>query len=162
MGTSRQYGLSYMGSKSKIADWIVNVLPSGGTLYDVFAGGCAITDCAMQRRKYSAYVVNDIIPTGEMFKKAIDGGFKDEKEWISREEYKARYMTDMYVKICWSFGNQGGDTYMYSKEIEPWKKALHYARVLGDYSLLREFSGQYPDYDLRFSIKRLYNITIAR
>ena len=28
---------------------------------------------------------------------------------------------------------------MYSKEIEPWKKALHYARVFGDCSELKKF-----------------------
>lgn len=134
----KQYGLPYMGSKSKIAEWIVNCLPKGGTLYDVFCGGCAITDCAMQQHRYSEYVANDLVPSAEMFNKAIHGGFKDEKEWISREEYKKRYKTDMYVKQCWSFGNQGEDNYLYGKEIEPWKKALHYARVFGDTSLFKE------------------------
>ena len=46
--------------------------------------------------------------------------------------------TDPYVAVCWSFGNNLRD-YLYGKEIEPWRKALHYARVFGDTSLLREF-----------------------
>lgn len=33
-----------MGSKSKIARWVVERLPEGDTLYDVFCGGCAITE----------------------------------------------------------------------------------------------------------------------
>lgn len=47
-----RYGLPYMGSKSKIARWVVERLPEGDTLYDVFCGGCAITDYAMRMRKY--------------------------------------------------------------------------------------------------------------
>ena len=45
--------------------------------------------------------------------------------------------TDPYVSLCWSFGNNRR-TYLYAREVEPWKKALHYARVFGDTSLLRE------------------------
>lgn len=45
-----------MGSKSKIARWVVERLPYGDTLYDVFCGGCAITDYAMRTRKYKSYV----------------------------------------------------------------------------------------------------------
>ena len=45
--------------------------------------------------------------------------------------------TDPYVALCWSFGNNRTD-YLYAQEIEPWKKALHYARVFGDCSLLQE------------------------
>ena len=41
------------------------------------------------------------------------------------------------IKICWSFGNNGKN-YLYSREIETWKKALHYARVFKDFSLLKE------------------------
>ena len=37
------YGVPYKGSKNKIAKQIIDFLPSGGTLYDLFAGGCAIT-----------------------------------------------------------------------------------------------------------------------
>lgn len=36
-----------MGSKNKIAEWIVEHLPEGGTLYDLFCGGCAVTHCAL-------------------------------------------------------------------------------------------------------------------
>lgn len=60
-----------MGSKSKIARWVVERLPDGDTLYDVFCGGCAITDYAMRARKYKSYVVNDITNIGYVFKKAL-------------------------------------------------------------------------------------------
>jgi hypothetical protein len=42
------------------------------------------------------------------------------------------------VRYCWSFGN-AGQNYLYSKEVEPWKRAVHYARVLGDCSVLESF-----------------------
>ena len=52
--------------------------------------------------------------------------------------------TDAYVAFCWSFGNKG-ETYLYSKEIEPYKKALHYARVLNDFSLFNDFGVKTSD-----------------
>lgn len=38
-----RYGVPYRGSKNKIADWVVDHLPDGKTLVDLFAGGCAVT-----------------------------------------------------------------------------------------------------------------------
>lgn len=73
-----------------------------------------------------------------LLKDSIAGNYKDEKRWISREEFKMLKDVSGYVKYCWSFGC-GGRNYLYSAEIEPWKKALHYARVLNDYSLFAEF-----------------------
>ena len=43
------YGLPYKGSKAKIADRILNLMPSAGTFYDLFAGGMAVTHAAMLR-----------------------------------------------------------------------------------------------------------------
>ncbi len=36
-----RYGVPYQGSKNKIAEQIINILPNAENLYDVFAGGCA-------------------------------------------------------------------------------------------------------------------------
>ena len=135
----KRYGVPYKGSKNKIAKKIIDFLPSATNFYDLFAGGCAITDCAMQENKYKTYIINDI-ETGitEMFVKAIKGEYKNENRWISRDEFHKLKDIDPYIKYCWSFGNNGRN-YMYSKEIEPWEKALHYARVLHNTSLLKEF-----------------------
>ena len=43
-------GIPYMGSKNIYAKQICEALPSGKRLVDLFAGGCAISDCAI--RKY--------------------------------------------------------------------------------------------------------------
>lgn len=41
-----KYGMPYQGSKSRIAEEIIGMLPAGGVFYDLFAGGCAITHAA--------------------------------------------------------------------------------------------------------------------
>lgn len=135
----KQYGAPYMGSKSKIAEDILAVLPRGKRFVDLFGGGFAMTHCALLSGKYEEFYYNELNPlVVDMIKKAISGEYKNERRWIDRETFNSLKEKDGYVKYCWSFGNNG-QTYMYSKEIEPWKKALHYARVLGDYSLLKEF-----------------------
>jgi site-specific DNA-adenine methylase/uncharacterized coiled-coil protein SlyX len=132
-----RYGTSYMGSKNQIAEWVVSVLPSAQNFYDLFAGGCAITHAAMLKRKYQNFIINDIGDAPKLFCDAVNGKYHNERRWISREDFQALKDNDVYIRICWSFGNNQRE-YLYSKEIEPWKKALHYARVFNDYSLLRE------------------------
>ena len=138
-----RYGLPYMGSKSKIARWVVERLPEGDTLYDVFCGGCAITDYAMRTRKYKSYVVNDITNIGFVFKKALDGGFRNETRWIDRKTYFEN-LEDPYVYLCFSFGNNPVCGYAYAIEIEPWKKALHWCYVFNDLSLMHEYGIDIP------------------
>ena len=132
------YGLPYMGSKNKIAEWVVGHFPEKKHFYDLFAGGCAVTHCAMLKSKFNTYTINDISRMTELFTDAISGKYAAEKRWISRKDFFALKDNDEYVRICWSFGNKGKD-YLYSKEIEPWKKALHHACVYGDFSLMEEF-----------------------
>lgn len=50
-----KYGLPYRGSKSRIAADIVEHLPSGPALYDLFAGGCAVTHAAMIAGRWECY-----------------------------------------------------------------------------------------------------------
>ena len=133
-----RYGLPYQGSKNAIAEKLVSVLPCADNFYDLFAGGCAITHRAMIDGRWKNYYANDIDNIPTLFFDAVNGKYKDEKRWISREDFARLKDADLYVSLCWSFGNNR-KAYLYSKEIEPWKKALHYARVLGDNSLLRDF-----------------------
>ena len=121
------YGLPYKGSKNRIAKKILDVLPAAPVLYDVFCGGCAITHAALLSGKYSRVVANDIngmIP--HAFESAITGGFRNEDRWISRGDFQKLYKTDPYVAICFSFGNNLHE-YCYARELEPYKRALHYA-----------------------------------
>ena len=132
-----RYGIPYQGSKNAIAAHIVReFLTPSACLVDIFAGGCAITHAALEAGWHNV-IANDISDAPELFAAAARGEYKNEKRWISREYFERLKNDDAYVRYCWSFGNNARE-YLYSREIEPWKKALHYARVLGDRSLLRD------------------------
>lgn len=134
----RRYGLPYKGSKNSIAEFIVESIPSRTHFYDLFAGGGAVSHCAMLSGKFHTFHMNDIEDTPLLFLESVHGRYHYENRWISREDFCRLKDSEPYIRYCWSFGNNGKN-YLYSKEIEPWKKALHYARVYGDYSLLKEF-----------------------
>jgi len=137
------YGLPYKGSKSKICEWLFTHIPKTDTFYDVFAGGGAVTDYAITHKWFQKYYVNDINPL--MFKALklyFTNGFADECRWISREEFFKLKDTDPYVAICFSFGNDLR-SYAYAEDVEPIKKAFHYAICFDDYSLLDEYLDEY-------------------
>ena len=140
---SRNFGLPYMGSKNRIAKQLITEIiwnePNAQIFIDLFAGGCAMSHAAILSGKFKKVIANDINEMPKLFKNAILGKYRDEKRWISRDEFHKLKDTDMYVKSCWSFGNRGA-TYMYGKHLEPYKKAYHYAKVLGDFSLFNEFA----------------------
>lgn len=132
------YGLPYAGSKSRIAHWVIDHLPSGRVLIDAFAGGCAITHRALLSQKWQTVIANDINGKyPQLFADAIHGRYRDEKRWISREDFKRLKLQDAFVACCWSYGNNL-KTYMYSQAIEPYKRALHYAIVFDDFAPMQE------------------------
>ena len=140
-----KYGLPYKGSKNKLAERIVSLLPKCTHLIDLFCGGCAVSHAALLRNKYEHIHINDInwmCPT--LFIDALNGKYQNETRWISREDFFRLKDTDPYVAVVWSFGNNLRD-YLYSKEIEPLKKAIHYAIFFHNYSL-----GEELGYDLSF------------
>ncbi len=130
------YGLPYKGSKNLIATKVLEHLPSAPVLVDLFCGGCAIAHAALLSGKFDKVIINDIEGgVSQLFLDAAQGKFKNETRWISREEFFRLRETDSYVRYIWSFGNNGRD-YLYSKHIEPYKKALHYAVFFGDFDEL--------------------------
>ena len=132
------YGMPYKGSKNAIAKWIIEQLPASDCLVDLFGGGGAITHAAMLSGKWKRFIYNDFDPvTVKAFRMAVNGEFADERRWISREDFQ-NLKDDPYAVLCYSFGNNGRD-YAYSKEVEPWKRALHYAYVYGDVSEFEKF-----------------------
>ena len=134
-----KYGITYQGSKNAIAEKIIEFLPSGRRFVDLFGGGAAISHCAVLSGKWQKVLYNEYNPLlVDLIKRAINGDFKNEKRWISREDFFRLKEKEGYIKYCWSF-SCAGNNYLYSKEVERWKKALHYARVLGDTSLFAEF-----------------------
>ena len=131
----RRYGLPYKGSKNSIAEFIVESIPSRTHFYDLFAGGGAVSHCAMLSGKFHTFHMNDIEDTPLLFLESVHGRYHYENRWISREDFFNS--NEPYVKYCWSFGNNLR-SYLYGEEIEPYKKACHYAIVFDDFSLIKE------------------------
>ena len=84
------YGMPYKGSKSGIAERLIEILPSAETFVDVFAGGCAMTHCAMLSGKYEKFICNDLLPTAKAFRKCIEGLDKEKylTHFVEREEFE--------------------------------------------------------------------------
>lgn len=131
----KKYGLPFKGSKNTIAEKIVSILPSGGTLYDVFAGGCAVSHCAIALQKYQHYVLNDIDDVPMLFLRALRGE-QFSSDWVSHEQFFASLRENVFTRTLWSFGNSSR-TYIYALAIEPFKRACHEAVVHDDFNLLR-------------------------
>lgn len=135
------YGLPYKGSKTKLAERIIDLMPRAEHLYDLFAGGCAIAHCALIKGKYRHVHINDINPMmPQAFVKALKGGFDDEDRWISREDFFRLKDTDPYAALCFSFGSDMR-TYIYGKDKEEYKKALHYAIYFNSFDLSDKIIG---------------------
>lgn len=141
MATPKSYGICYMGSKNALAERIVSLLPSASHLIDVFAGGCAVTHCAMKSGKWQHVHANDI---NEMivgaFLRAINGEFIGERRWVSHEEFNRVRDTDAYASICFSFGGKLYH-YAYNPQREQLFRAFHFAIYDGDASLFLNMTG---------------------
>lgn len=117
------YGLPYQGSKNKIAEFIISKLPRAEHFYDLFAGGCAVTHCALLSGKYNYVHANDIqIKYPQLFYDAAHGKYRNENRVITRDEFFMFKDTDALVELCWSFGN-GRTTYLWDRNIEEVKQA---------------------------------------
>lgn len=120
-----RYGMPYKGSKNAIAEKIIDALPKAENFYDLFGGGGAIAHCAVLSGKYKHVYYNELEPLiYKGFKMAVNGEFKNEKRWISREDFFRFKDTDPYVAMCFSFGNDL-KAYAYSPENEKLKKEVH-------------------------------------
>ena len=151
-----KYGLPYKGSKNKLAERIVRFLPKRDNLVDLFCGGCAVSHAALLMGKYKHIHINDLnwmCPT--LFLDALSGKYNDDTRWISREDFFRLRDTDPYVAVVWSFGNNLRD-YLYSQEIEPLKRAIHYAIFFSDYEPGRELGHDLSFVDDIGDVQRRY------
>jgi len=115
MKRRKAYGLPYMGSKNRIAEWVVGALPANDTLVDLFAGGCAVTHCAMLSGKFNRVIANDISDAPEVFADAVNGNIDLSGFPLTRDEFKES--TDTLSRLVYSFGNDQR-YYIYSSERE--------------------------------------------
>jgi site-specific DNA-adenine methylase len=131
------FGIPYMGSKSKIAAKIITLLPKAERFIDLFGGGFSISHAAILSKKYSQIYFNEIDSRiVDLIKKGINGDFNYNKfkpEFISRERFSKEKDKDAYISLIWSFGNNRED-YLFSKEIENDKKSLHDAIIFDEFN----------------------------
>jgi len=104
-------------------------------------GGWSITFEALQQWFEKVYYVDLdkwMCNLMEQIKKGIP---ENRNNRVSKSEFEEMKKKDdaysVAMSICFSFWNKR-ETYAYSKELEPRKKALHYAVVFEDYSLLEK------------------------
>ena len=132
----KSYGITYQGGKGSHVDIIARFFPDADNFYDLFGGGFSVTDYMLTHRSksYKAFHFNEIRAGAcELYQDAIAGKFSYETfkpEWISREDFHKKRESDFYIKIIWSFGSNGRD-YLFSKEIEEYKKSMHQFVVFG-------------------------------
>lgn len=128
------YGIPYQGSKSKIVKKVISRLPKANHFYDLFGGGFSITHAMLLHRAndYKEFHFNEIRPgLVDFIQDAIKGKYSYENfkpEFITRERFFKEKESNPYIKILWSFGNNGLN-YLFSKDIEKQKESLHNAVV---------------------------------
>ena len=137
----RKYGAAYQGSKSKIADEIISKLPAKKYFIDAFAGGGALSHCALESGKFEHIIANDL-QTKEILEAHFlwtpEQHIAFQKKWITREEFN---QTDnLYIKTCWSFSNNR-KAYIYSKACYEYKRRLHNAICFGNYKEFEDYCG---------------------
>lgn len=137
-----RYGVPYYGSKSRIAPWVVERLPSAETFVDLFAGGCAVTHAALLAGRWERYIVNDLSDAPRLFIDAAHGRYADETRIPTRDEFFAQKDDDPYIRYLFSFGNNGR-SYLFSRDVEEVKvcasKMLVAPTLAERYRLYRRF-----------------------
>lgn len=140
---NKTYGLSYQGSKSKIAKEIINILPANDYLIDLFAGGCAITHAGLLSNKWKYYIANDITCSAKAFESVINHTTNidfEHPQLITREKFKeiaddTDNIDNFLLSIIWSFGNNRR-TYIYGEDIEQLKNYI-FLMIYGKTSKIR-------------------------
>lgn len=131
------YGIPYMGSKTKIAAKILELLPPGKRFVDLFGGGFAMSHAASLCHKWDVIYYNELNPLlPPLIKKAIQGDFNYNHfrpAFITRERFLDLKDKDGYIKYIWSFGNKG-ETYLFGENIEPLKHEAHDFIVFGKHT----------------------------
>lgn len=127
------YGAPYIGSKNNIAEDVIDFLPPGKRLCDLFGGGGAISHCALTygKHKYGSVLYNDVNPmVVDYVKDAFSGKLdidENEPDIITRDKFNALKNKRGDVAFLWSFGYNGID-YLWGKEKEE-LKLLAYAML---------------------------------
>lgn len=134
----KSYGVPYRGSKNTICTRLLEHIPSAPHLFDVFAGGCAMTHAALLCRRFPHVHANDIPGRSlRLFQMAKDGElYGVGQRWVSREEYNKLCGVDPFVTHAWSFSSKPS-SYLYGADTVEFEEAKWRAVVKGDFTPLK-------------------------
>ena len=151
-----QLGISYMGSKRKLASRILQIINSrheGITdFYDLFGGGGSISFNAIKDYRFNVHYNELNSHIFELVKYLKENKELDPKfyEWVTRDEFFnqcERLDADWYsgfVMSCWSFGNKQS-SYIYGTDIEEIKRLAHEFIVNGCLKSMNEIGVDIPE-----------------
>lgn len=168
-GNVKKYGIPYQGSKTKVIPIIARFFPNADHFYDLFGGGFSVSHYMLENRSKSFKRLHyNEIRSGlvELIQDSINGKYNYsvfKPEWISRERFLREKESNAYIKIIWSFGNNGKD-YLFGKDIEDKKRSMHQAVVFDEFDefMRNEFGmSEWPN-SLDITGKRLYLILKIR
>lgn len=168
-GGGIKYGIPYQGSKTKLMPYLAKMFPPADHFYDLFGGGFSVTHYMMEHRakSFKHFHYNEIRPgLPALIQDAIDGKYNFnvfKPKWISREEFNQKKETDPYIKVVWSFGNNGRN-YLFGKDIEEQKRSMHMAVVFDEFDdwFVATFGfSKWPN-SMNITAKRLYLKKICR
>ena len=134
-------GLPYVGNKGQKAEKIIDILPAGHRLIDVFGGGGSISLTASSSGKWDEVVYNDRRKTVVNLLKALiedkphfdlmDYVYMDRETFYNWRDNMPDSIERTLVLTVWSFSNNLHD-YLWGKKIEKEKLQLTRAIFWGD------------------------------
>lgn len=85
-----------------------------------------MTHAALLSGKFKEVHANDITDSVKLFEDALTGDIAkyEPERFRNREDFFAEKDSNPYVRLVYSFGNDQR-TYLYGRETEPYKKAVH-------------------------------------
>lgn len=122
------YGITYNGSKNRIAKEIIDLLPTSNRLVDLFCGGCAVAHAGALSGKYQIVHLNDLDSRGyELFLDGVKGTL-EELPYMSYEDWEKNQNSKW--SLLWSFCGDG--KWYNSIAKESYYKELYFNRYLID------------------------------
>ena len=123
-------GLPYVGNKGQLASDIIDILPTGSRLVDVFGGGGSISLHAYDSRKWDEIVYNELNKSVfALFKELTSGNSgidffdfiipkrEELKKLVERYKHDTLSVEDTVKLIAWSFSNNMKD-FLWSRKCE--------------------------------------------
>ena len=155
-------GLPYVGNKGQNAQKIIDILPEGKRLVDVFGGGGSITLTAASSGKWDDVVYNDRRKTvvgllhsllsDNPHVNLMDYTYMDRDQFFDWRDNKPDSIERTLILIVWSFSNNLRD-YLYGKSVEKQKLQLTRALFWGDTGTFLDELYEYAKGELSISGK---------